>query len=122
MEYITTVLSPEERGRAGPKNGAQAAARVALDPLGGATAIVDSAPQGQGHRTVVAQVVAEVFGLEPSAIRVETALDTGRDPWSIAAGNYSSRFAGAVAGTAHLAAVRPPTVSCSISAASKSTA
>ena len=32
-------------------------------------------------------------------------LDTQKDPWSIAAGNYSSRFSGAVAGAAHLAAV-----------------
>ncbi|MFZ2007887.1 MAG: xanthine dehydrogenase family protein molybdopterin-binding subunit [Stellaceae bacterium] len=106
MGYITTVLSPEERRRAGPKNGAQAAAVVALDPLGGITAIVDSAPQGQGHRTVIANLVAEIFGLAPQTIRVETALDTARDAWSIAAGNYSSRFAGAVAGAAQLAATR----------------
>ena len=106
MGYITTVLSPEERARAGPKNGAQAVATVALDPLGGVTAIVDSAPQGQGHRTVIAQIVAAIFGLPPASIRVETALDTGRDAWSIAAGNYSSRFAGAVAGAAQLAATR----------------
>jgi 2-furoyl-CoA dehydrogenase large subunit len=106
MGYITTVLTPEERQRAGPKNGALAAATVALDPLGGVTATIDSAPQGQGHRTVIAQVVGEVFGLAPASIRVETALDTARDAWSIAAGNYSSRFAGAVAGAAHLAATR----------------
>ena len=106
MGYITTVLSPEERRQAGPKNGASAAATVALDPLGGVTAIVDSAPQGQGHRTVIAQMVADALGLEPAAVRVETALDTGRDAWSIAAGNYSSRFAGAVAGAVYLAAMR----------------
>ena len=106
MGYITTVLSPPERQAAGPKNGAQAAATVALDPLGGVSVIIDSLPQGQGHRTVTAQVVADVFALDPAAIRVETALDTGKDAWSIAAGNYSSRFAGAVAGAAHLAALR----------------
>ncbi|HEV2188541.1 MAG TPA: xanthine dehydrogenase family protein molybdopterin-binding subunit [Stellaceae bacterium] len=106
MGYITTVLTPEERRRAGPKNGAQAAATVAFDPLGGVTVAVDSAPQGQGHRTVIAQIVGEVFGLTPASVRVETALDTASDAWSIAAGNYSSRFAGAVAGAAHLAATR----------------
>jgi len=105
MGYITTVLTAEERQRAGPKSGAQAAATVAFDPLGGVTVMIDSVPQGQGHRTVVAQVVAEVFGLPPAAIRVNAELDTHRDAWSIAAGNYSSRFAGAVAGAAHLAAV-----------------
>ncbi|HEY1982137.1 MAG TPA: molybdopterin cofactor-binding domain-containing protein, partial [Xanthobacteraceae bacterium] len=38
--------------------------------------------------------------------RVDAGLDTGKDAWSIAAGNYSSRFAGATAGAAHLAATR----------------
>ncbi|HEY4471937.1 MAG TPA: xanthine dehydrogenase family protein, partial [Stellaceae bacterium] len=106
MGYITTVLSPDERLRAGPKGGAQAAAAVAIDPLGGVSAVIDSLPQGQGHRTVAAQIIADMFGLRGSAVRVEAALDTGRDAWSIAAGNYSSRFAGATAGAAYLAATR----------------
>jgi len=104
MGYITAVLTPEERQKAGPKNGAQATATVAVDPSGSITAHVSSAPQGQGHRTVAAQVVANVLGLRPSDIRVVAETDTARDPWSIASGNYSSRFAGAVAGALHLAA------------------
>ena len=106
MGYITTVLSAKERQRAGPKDGAQAAATVALDPLGGVSAVIDSLPQGQGHRTTAAQIISDVFGLPPAAVRIEAALDTGRDAWSIAAGNYSSRFAGATAGAAYLAACR----------------
>jgi 2-furoyl-CoA dehydrogenase large subunit len=106
MGYITTVLNPQERATAGPKGGAQAAATVALDPLGGVSVAIDSVPQGQGHCTVTAQVVADVFGLTPAAIRVDAGLDTGKDAWSIAAGNYSSRFAGATAGAAYLAATR----------------
>jgi 2-furoyl-CoA dehydrogenase large subunit len=106
MGYITTVLSPQERLKAGPKGGAQAVATVALDPLGGVSVAIDSVPQGQGHRTVTAQIVADVFGLTPAAIRVDARLDTGKDAWSIAAGNYSSRFAGATAGAAHLSATR----------------
>ncbi|HUN40352.1 MAG TPA: molybdopterin cofactor-binding domain-containing protein [Acetobacteraceae bacterium] len=106
MGYITTVLTPEERRRAGPKNGAQATATISLDPLGAVSVHVASVPQGQGHRTVLAQVVADVFGLQPGEIRVITDMDTGKDAWSIASGNYASRFAAAVAGTAHLAATR----------------
>jgi 2-furoyl-CoA dehydrogenase large subunit len=106
MGYITTVLSPEERDQAGPKSGAQATATVSLDPLGGVSVAIDSVPQGQGHRTATAQIVADIFGLAPAAIRVEGAIDTGKDAWSIAAGNYSSRFAGATAGAAHIAATR----------------
>ncbi len=106
MGYITTVLSAEERRRAGPKNGAEATATIAIDPLGSISVHVASTPQGQGHRTVLAQVVADVFGLRPDEIRVVTELDTARDAWSIASGNYSSRFAPAVAGAAHLTATR----------------
>ena len=104
MGYITAVLTPAERKKAGPKNGAQATATISLDPVGGVSVHVASVPQGQGHRTVLSQVVADVFGLRPSDIRVVTDMDTARDAWSIASGNYASRFAPAVAGTAHLAA------------------
>jgi 2-furoyl-CoA dehydrogenase large subunit len=106
MGYITTVLTADERRKAGPKNGAQASATVSVDPTGGVTVTVASAPQGQGHRTVLSQVVADVFGLRLGDIAVNTEFDTAKDAWSIAAGNYSSRFAGAVAGTAHIAATR----------------
>jgi 2-furoyl-CoA dehydrogenase large subunit len=106
MGYITTVLTAAERRKAGPKNGAQATATVALDPVGGVTVHVASVPQGQGHRTVLSQVVADVFGLQPRDVRVNTEIDTAKDAWSIASGNYASRFAAAVAGTARLAAER----------------
>ncbi|HWH81537.1 MAG TPA: xanthine dehydrogenase family protein molybdopterin-binding subunit, partial [Burkholderiaceae bacterium] len=106
MGYISTVLPAEARAKAGPKNGAIAAATVAVDPLGSINVVIASAPAGQGHRTVCAQVVADVFGLEPAQIAVNVEFDTQKDAWSVAAGNYSSRFAGAVAGTLHLAALR----------------
>src|ERR1700719_4324156 len=106
MGYITTVLTAAERKKAGPKNGAQATATVALDPVGSVSVHVASVPQGQGHRTVLAQGVADVFGLTPADVRVNTEIDTAKDAWSIASGNYASRFAAAVAGTAKLAAER----------------
>jgi 2-furoyl-CoA dehydrogenase large subunit len=106
MGYITTVLTAAERRKAGPKNGAQATATVSIDPLGSVAVHVASVPQGQGHRTVLAQVVADVFGLTPGDIRVNVEIDTAKDAWSIASGNYASRFAPAVAGTTKLAAER----------------
>ena len=42
----------------------------------------------------------DVFGLKPADIRINTEIDTAKDAWSIASGNYASRFAPAVAGTA----------------------
>lgn len=106
MGYITTVLPKEARAKAGPKNGAIASASVAIDPLGGINVTIASAPAGQGHRTVCAQVVADVLGVEPDQVAVNVEFDTQKDAWSVAAGNYSSRFAGAVAGTVHLAACK----------------
>jgi 2-furoyl-CoA dehydrogenase large subunit len=103
MGYISTVLPKEARAKAGPKNGAIAAATVSIDPLGGVNVVIASAPAGQGHRTVCAQVAADVFGINPEEIAVNVEFDTQKDAWSVAAGNYSSRFAGAVAGTVHLA-------------------
>jgi 2-furoyl-CoA dehydrogenase large subunit len=51
-------------------------------------------------------VVADIFGLSPEDITVNVDLDTQKDAWTVAEGNYSSRFAGAVAGTVSLAANR----------------
>ena len=106
MGYISTVLTAEQRAKVGPKNGAIASATVGIDLLGGLNVIVASAPAGQGHMTVCAQVVADVFGLQPAQVVVNVEFDTAKDAWSVAAGNYSSRFAGAVAGTVHLAAMK----------------
>ena len=106
MGYITTVLTAADRRKAGPKNGAQATASITLDPVGSVTVQVASTPQGQGHRTVLAQVVADVLGVPMCQVRVTTDLDTAKDAWSIASGNYSSRFAPAVAGATHLAATK----------------
>src|ERR1700761_3113357 len=106
MGYITTVMPAQARKKAGPKSGAIASATVSVDLLGGVVVTVASTPAGQGHMTVCAQVVADVLGLSPHDVVVNVEFDTHKDAWSVAAGNYSSRFAGAVAGTVHLAAVR----------------
>lgn len=106
MGYISTVNTVAERTKAGPKSGAIASATVAVDALGSVSVNIDSVPQGQGHATVCAQVVADALGLKLADITVNVELDTQKDAWSIAAGNYSSRFAGAVAGTVHLAAMK----------------
>jgi 2-furoyl-CoA dehydrogenase large subunit len=106
MGYITTVLTPEQRLKAGPKNGAIATATVSVDPSGAVTVKVASAPAGQGHQTVAAQIVANNLGLGLFDIVVNTELDTQKDAWFAASGNYSSRFAGAVASAVHIASQR----------------
>lgn len=92
MGYLSTLLPPEERERQGPKSGAVSTATVGVDPLGGIFVTTDSTPQGQGHRTVLAQIVADELGLAPGDVTVNAEMDTQRDAWSIAAGCYSCRF------------------------------
>ena len=106
MGYISTVLSHEQRQKSGHKNGAIASATVSVDPTGSVLVNIASAPAGQGHQTVIKQIVSEVFGLSGLDVVVNVDFDTNKDAWSVAAGNYSSRFAGAVAGTVHIAATR----------------
>jgi 2-furoyl-CoA dehydrogenase large subunit len=65
-----------------------------VNPLGGVTVRISTTPQGQGHKTVAAQVVADTLGLEPADIDVVSELDTATDAWTVASGNYSSRFSG----------------------------
>jgi 2-furoyl-CoA dehydrogenase large subunit len=106
MGYIATVKTPEERRAIGPKNGAIGTATVAVDPLGAVTVTGDSVPQGQGHRTVLAQIVAQRLGLKPEQIAVNLELDTQKDGWSIAAGNYACRFGPICSTVADMAAVK----------------
>lgn len=106
MGYLSTALTPAERAKSGPKNGAQSCATITIDPVGTVLVQLDSVPQGQGHRTVAAMIVARELGLNHQDIRVTATMDTAKDAWSIAAGNYASRFAAASAGAVQLAAHR----------------
>jgi 2-furoyl-CoA dehydrogenase large subunit len=106
MGYLSTLLTPEAREAAGPKNGAISLATVNVDPSGGVSVTADVPPQGQGHETVLSQIVADQLGLRLEDITVNLEIDTAKDQWSIASGTYSCRFSPGAAVAAHLAAVR----------------
>ena len=94
MGYVATALDPQFRAKPEylPKSGAVDSATVKVDPLGRVTVILGSTPQGQGHQTVVAQIVADELGLTPDDITVVDEMDTFTRVWSISSGTYSSRF------------------------------
>jgi len=96
MAYVGLAQTAEQRNRAEPKSGANASATLSIDPSGAVSLQLDSTPNGQGHATVAAQIVAGELGLGPEDIEVLTELDTRSTAWSIASGNYSNRFASAV--------------------------
>jgi 2-furoyl-CoA dehydrogenase large subunit len=104
MGYVTLAQTPEERAAGLPKSGNAEGATVIVSPLGGITVRIGTTPQGQGHATVCAQVVADALGVRPEEVDVLTDLDTSTGAWSVASGNYSSRFSGVGAGAVHLAA------------------
>jgi 2-furoyl-CoA dehydrogenase large subunit len=106
MGYITLVQTAEERAEALPKSGNAEGATVIVSPLGGITVRIGTTPQGQGHRTVCAQVVADALGVRPADVDVLTEMDTSTSAWSVASGNYSSRFSGVGAPAVHLAALK----------------
>ncbi|WP_246000732.1 xanthine dehydrogenase family protein molybdopterin-binding subunit [Brevibacillus panacihumi] len=93
MGYITVALTPEERSKSLPKSGCAEGATVSIDPMGGISVRISTAPTGQGHETVAAQIVAEVLGVDPRTVKVIAEMDTLTSPWSVASGSYSSRFA-----------------------------
>lgn len=106
MGYVTLAYDPAYRARPQykPKGAANEICQIKVDPLGKVTVLLPSCPQGQGHETVAAQIVADELGIHPSDISVVSEFDTASRVWSITAGSYSSRFASvtssAIAGAA----------------------
>ena len=94
MGYVATALDPQLRAKPEylPKSGAVDAATIRVDPLGRVTAILATTPQGQGHQTVVSQIVADELGLDPADVTVVDEMDTYTRFWSISSGTCSSRF------------------------------
>ncbi len=107
MGYVATALDPQFRAKPEylPKSGGVDSAMVKVDPLGRVIAILGTTPQGQGHQTVVSQIVADELGLRPEDITVVDEMDTFTRVWSISSGTYSSRF-GSVGTTAAALAAR----------------
>ncbi len=106
MGYITLAQTAVERAATLPKSGNAEGALVQVDPRGGITVRLATTPQGQGHRTVCTQVVADELGVAPEDVEVLAEMDTATVPWTVASGNYSSRFSGVGVGAVREAARR----------------
>jgi 2-furoyl-CoA dehydrogenase large subunit len=106
MGYVSLAKTAEQRAAELPKSGNSETAFVLVSPGAGITVRIGSTPQGQGHATVCAQIVADCLGVRPEEVDVVTELDTHTFPWTVSSGNYSSRFSGVVAGSVLRAAER----------------
>jgi len=85
VEGVATALDPQFRAKPEylPKSGATESASIKIDPLGRVLAILGSTPQGQGHQTIVAQIVADELGVTPADVTVVDEMDTFTRPWSM---------------------------------------
>ncbi len=93
IAYVTLALTPDERAKGHPKSGSGESVIVKLDPLGKAHVIACTNPQGQGHETVISQIVADELGIHPDDVTVSNVVDTHERVYTITTGSYSSRFA-----------------------------
>ncbi len=93
IAYVTLALTPEQRAKGHPKSGSGESVIVKLDPLGKAHVIASTNPQGQGHETVISQIVADELGIHPDDVTVSDVVDTHDRVYTITTGSYSSRFA-----------------------------
>ncbi len=89
-----------------PFSGNSQMANVKLDLDGSVSVSVGSFPQGQGHETTAAQVVAEVLGISPDCVDVKPGFDTERNTHTGTCGTYASQFAVTGLTAVHGAATR----------------
>ena len=87
-------------------SGNNEAATVKLDIFGEVVVTLGTVPQGQGHETTAAQVVADIIGCSPDQVNVRRGHDTWFNSSAGFSGTYASQFAftglGAVKGAAEL--------------------
>lgn len=89
-----------------PFSGQSQASTAKLDLDGTISVAVGSFPQGQGHETTSAQVVAKVLGIDEDFVNVKTGFDTERNTNTGTGGTYASQFAVTGLSAVHGAAVK----------------
>jgi 2-furoyl-CoA dehydrogenase large subunit len=106
LGYVAIATPAEQRIKGREKSGSTEHVRVSVDAGGEVTVMLGSTPQGQGHRTVIREVVAERLGLTPDHVHAVVEMDTQTTPWTVSSGSYSSRFAPLTTSAAVMAADR----------------
>jgi len=76
-----------------PFSGNSEAATIKIDMDGQLVVSLGSVPQGQGHETTTAQVVADELNIHPDAVRVRTGFNTEWNSYTGHSGTYASQFA-----------------------------
>lgn len=105
--FVQSAGLPSSRivGMVGMDHGNHETVSVRMDATGKAIVLTGVSSQGQGHRTVLAQVCADVLGLDPERDVMVLQGDSDTTPYS-AASAIASRVASMAGATLQLAAER----------------
>ena len=76
-----------------PFSGQSKVGIVKLDIYGEVVVSMGSVPQGQGHETAAAQVVADALNINPDLVNVRPGFDTAHNAYTGHTGTYASQFA-----------------------------
>jgi 2-furoyl-CoA dehydrogenase large subunit len=87
-------------------SGNNEAARLRIGLDGSIVLTLGSAPQGQGHETVAAQVAADDLGLGPDMITVRTGFDSAWNTYAGLSGTIASQFVVTGLSAVHGAAIK----------------
>lgn len=79
-------------------SGESEAALVRINEDGSIVTAVGTTPQGQGHETTAAQIVANVLTVDPQMVYAMPGFDMWTHPYTPHSGTYASRFAICAAG------------------------
>lgn len=79
-------------------------ATVSLGLDGRLNAVAPTIPQGQGHETTIAQIVADRFDVDPASVKVMVQFDSATMPYTTVSGTYASKFSSTGAPAVHGAA------------------
>ncbi len=82
------IINPEL-----PFSGNGEAAFVKLDLYGEVNVNLGTTPQGQGHETTAAQVVADILGMSPAQVLVTAGFNQRNNTYVAFSGTYASQFA-----------------------------
>ena len=88
LGYVDLALE----NRKNPHSASADYVTISFNPDGTLSVFVNGTNEGLGHETTIVNVVSKELGLKPNEIRVINQVDT-EQPWNLASGSYSSRFA-----------------------------
>ncbi|BCU70926.1 xanthine dehydrogenase family protein molybdopterin-binding subunit [Stygiolobus caldivivus] len=88
LAYVDLALD----NRKNPHSASADYITLSFNPDGTLSVFINGTNEGLGHETTIVDIVCRELGLRPEEVNVTNQVDTDQ-PWNLASGSYSSRFA-----------------------------